>query len=94
MWLEDPGDFAANHRIGKSLAARLQCTGEHLVARQDGGDSSRTNIVAACRFCNAARHSRKQAPGANEYRQLVARRIQRLKWHPPEILRLVKVRSP
>ena len=30
--------------------ASLQCTAEHLVARQDGGDNSARNIVAACRF--------------------------------------------
>ncbi|WP_366929747.1 HNH endonuclease [uncultured Thiodictyon sp.] len=94
MWLENPGAFAARHGIGKDLAVRLQCTGEHLVARQDGGDSSRTNIVAACLFCNATRHQIRQAPSADEYRQLVARGVQRRKWHPPEILRLAIARSP
>lgn len=31
-------------------------TAEHLVARMDGGKNTRSNIVAACRRCNALRH--------------------------------------
>lgn len=31
-------------------------TAEHLVARMDGGKDTPSNVVAACRRCNAARH--------------------------------------
>lgn len=31
-------------------------TAEHLVPRMDGGKNTRSNIVAACRRCNALRH--------------------------------------
>lgn len=32
-------------------------TAEHLVARMDGGKDARGNIAAACRCCNAGRHT-------------------------------------
>jgi 5-methylcytosine-specific restriction endonuclease McrA len=32
-------------------------TAEHLVARMNGGGNTRSNIVAACRRCNASRHA-------------------------------------
>jgi len=37
-------------------------TAEHLVARMDGGKDTASNIVAACRRCNEARHA--LVPGA------------------------------
>ncbi|MEJ1128404.1 HNH endonuclease [Variovorax sp. CCNWLW225] len=37
-------------------------TAEHLVARIDSGKNTRSNIVAACRRCNALRHE--MFPGA------------------------------
>jgi hypothetical protein len=49
-WLGRPAAFAALRGISAGLAKRLQCTGEHLDARQNGGDCSEGNIVAACRF--------------------------------------------
>jgi 5-methylcytosine-specific restriction endonuclease McrA len=85
VWLDQPAAFADRYGISERLAARLQCTGEHLVARQDGGASSQENIVAACYFCNLKRHQRKHPPSPEVYRQLVRRRMRRRKWHPTEI---------
>jgi 5-methylcytosine-specific restriction endonuclease McrA len=94
MWLSDPAEFAARHRIPETLAVRLRCTGEHLVAWQDGGGSSQSNIVAACSFCNRTRHRRSSAPSPDAYRQDVQRRLRRGKWHPLEIQRLVALVPP
>ena len=89
IWLNQPDVFASRYGITKRLAARLQCTGEHLLARQDGGNGSQQNIVAACRFCNQNRHQRKMPPSPDVYQVLVQRRIRRRKWHPREIHRLL-----
>jgi len=35
---------------------QLSCTAEHLIARSNLGPDSPSNIVAACKFCNAMRH--------------------------------------
>jgi hypothetical protein len=56
MWLTHPERFASRHGLSEREAWRFKCTAEHLVARCDGGSDSQTNIVAACRFCNATRH--------------------------------------
>jgi hypothetical protein len=89
MWLGRPDKFPDRYGISVGVAARLQYTGEHLVARQDGGDCSPANIVAACWFCNQKRHSRKCPPSAEVYRQKVLGRLRQGKWHPPEIHRLL-----
>ncbi|WP_339009581.1 HNH endonuclease [Aeromonas popoffii] len=39
-----------------SRSAVLQCTGEHLQPRSNGGSNQPANIVAACRHCNGTRH--------------------------------------
>ena len=43
------------------------CTAEHLVARQDGGEDSAENVVAACHYCNRRRHARPHPLSAAEY---------------------------
>jgi hypothetical protein len=91
MWLTSPDELIAQLNITKGIAIRLQCTGEHLLARCDGGGPSRQNIVAACHFCNSKRHSRKKVPDPDAYRRLVNKRMRAGKWHPREIHRaLVK----
>jgi len=72
MWLGD------KHRA----ARQLQCTAEHLIARQDGGRDSADNIAAACRFCNAARHRRRRQLTAAQFRDLVQRRLRQGRWLP------------
>lgn len=77
----DPNEFAAKCGITPTQAKVLQCTGEHLEAHKDGGKSVQTNIVAACRWCNQRRHSRKVAPPPDHYKQLVSKRMAANRWH-------------
>ena len=84
MWEKDPEEFAKRHSLTKAQALLLQCTAEHLLARQDGGVDTARNIAAACAFCNRARHARRvnKAPDPESYRAHVARRIAKGGWHP------------
>lgn len=82
MWQGEAQRFAKTRGITERQAALLQCTAEHLVARQDNGRDRADNIVAACRFCNQSRHARKEPPSPEAFRQLVQRRLQRGKWFP------------
>jgi len=84
MWLKEPTDFVEDSSA-KEVYSRLQCTAEHLVARQDGGGNSSNNIVAACIFCNKTRHRISSPPSPQEYRKHVERRLQAGKWHPKKI---------
>lgn len=83
MWADNPLEFAAEHGITLRQAKLLQCTGEHLTARQDGGSSARSNIVAACRFCNAGRHRRKDPSPPDRFKEMVRRRMEKRRWHAP-----------
>lgn len=58
MWSKDPIVFVSKYGITLPQAKALECTGEHLEAHKDGGSSSQSNIVAACKFCNQGRHKR------------------------------------
>lgn len=81
MWRGTPEPFARLHGISLKQARQLQCTAEHLLARQDGGKNGVSNIVAACWACNQRRHKRKCAPEPAEYRELVQGRLRCGGWH-------------
>lgn len=81
MWVRDPESFAAANGITSSQARLLQCTAEHLEARQDGGKDTKQNIVAACLCCNQGRHHQKEAPNPDDYRLLVQQRLSQGRWH-------------
>ena len=81
MWSETPIEFASKHKITLGQAKRFQCTGEHLIAHQDGGTSTQKNIVAACLFCNQKRHQRKEAPHPEQYKELIHHRMNQGRWH-------------
>jgi len=86
MWTDDCAAFTRRHGLPPRLAKWLQCTAEHLQARQDGGRDSTGNIAAACRLCNHRRHAqRKLAPPPEKYRALVQRRVSRNRWHDPKV---------
>ena len=89
MWLEKPTAFAKKCGITERESARLQCTAEHLVARQDGGRNSRENIAAACRFCNGTRHRISSPLMPKRYRDHVLRRLRAGKWHPRSFQHLI-----
>jgi hypothetical protein len=93
MWEGDCADFRKRYGLSEGQARWLRCTAEHLVARCDGGRDEDDNIVAACRFCNAARHrvARPRDPAA--HRAHIAKRLRKGGWHPavqaPALRRLV-----
>lgn len=81
MWQSDPDKFSSKYKISLTQSKRFQCTGEHLIAHQDGGTSARKNIVAACWFCNQQRHRRNIVPSPNQYKKLIERRMNQGRWH-------------
>lgn len=87
MWQANPEAFAAQHGLTMKQVARLQCTGEHLVAHKDGGGAG-ANIVAACRFCNQARHRRKADLEPEQFKLLVGKRMKRRGWHHEAVHKL------
>jgi 5-methylcytosine-specific restriction endonuclease McrA len=81
MWLDSVESFAKQHCISVKQARYFQCTAEHLVARQDGGGNSRTNIAAACTRCNSLRHRRKAPMEPEKYHCYVQERLKKGGWH-------------
>lgn len=81
MWEQDPQSFSAAHNLSLNRARWLQCTAEHLIARQDGGKDTAANIVAACLFCNGGRHRIARAPSPIDFRKRVQARLSRGKWN-------------
>jgi hypothetical protein len=75
MWRSEPTRFAVARRLTLSQAREYQCTGEHLMARCEGGTDNRDNIVAACLFCNRTRHRRKRPPAPEVWRAIQQRRV-------------------
>ncbi|SIQ61388.1 HNH endonuclease [Marinobacterium stanieri] len=87
MWLGSADGFCDTYSLSKKEAKRLQCTAEHLKARQDGGGDQAANVVAACQFCNSTRHKNQgNAKGPSSYRSHVQRRIKAGHWHPKVLL--------
>ena len=69
MWNKNALELTSKYRITAKQATLLRCTGEHLVARKDGGSAARCNIVAACKFCNEHRHRRQDDIAPPKYLQ-------------------------
>lgn len=89
MWLSAPEHFSREFGISIRAAYRFQCTAEHLIARRDGGRDTKENVVAACRFCNLARHKRAKPPAPERYRAIVQGHLERRRWHPERLWHLV-----
>ncbi len=68
-------------RLMTSRQPQLCCTAEHLIARSDQGKDSNSNIVAACKFCNAMRHRLCPSLPALEYAATVKKLVTLNKWH-------------
>ena len=81
MWLANPQRFALQQNLTRKQAENFQCTAEHLFARKDGGDDSRANIAAACRYCNMHRHMRKAELTPEQFGALVRKRLGCGRWH-------------
>jgi hypothetical protein len=82
----DLGRFAASFGLSTSLANRLSCTAEHLLARQDGGGDSVSNIAAACLHCNQTRHRLRPPPGPEAYRRIVSQHLRAGQWHRRKVV--------
>lgn len=87
MWLEegDAPKYASRHGLSLEAAQSLQCTAEHMRARQDDGSHDPWNIVAACLHCNRMRHANGASFAPLQYRQRVANAMAEGTWHAPEI---------
>ena len=94
MWEDDLESFCRAHGLKPSQAQSLQCTAEHLLARQDGGRDTADNIVAACYRCNQRRHRRREAPEPSVYLHLVLKQLRAGRWHPPTLLTVFKALLP
>lgn len=81
MWLKESITFSSKYNITLPQAKRFQCTGEHLIAHQDGGTSAQKNIVAACWFCNQQRHRRKIYLSPERFKKFTQKRMQKGRWH-------------
>ena len=86
MWLDTLSDFAARYGLSARQARQFQCTGEHRVAKCDGGAATTEDISAACRCCNLRRHRRAVVPDAAGYTGMVRRRMLAKGWHPQSLL--------
>ena len=85
MWTTNPQEISSKYGIKQKQAKLFQCTAEHLQARKDGGGNSKSNIVAACLFCNQLRHRLKNPPEPEKYKEWVQRRLKQKKLPKPMI---------
>ena len=67
-------------RKSKERPIALRCTAEHLHPRSEGGKNRDDNIVAACQFCNAARHKCKYPKQPEAHRAHVRKRMTQGRW--------------
>lgn len=81
MWETDEPAFRERNRLTEKQSKMLQCTAEHLVARQDGGKDAVGNIAAACLYCNRHRHAAKVALPPDRYKERVGREMAAKRWH-------------
>ena len=90
MWLTDRAGFAVAHGLTLRQAARLQATGEHLLAQQDGGKHG-NNVVAACHHCNQLRHKFRPhcAPEPDRFAQQVRLRVKQRHWHSKDMFHVL-----
>lgn len=65
---------------GTRRAKALRCTAEHLQPRSEGGADGSDNIVAACQFCNAARHKCNPPRQPEAHRAHVRKRMRQGRW--------------
>ena len=84
VWERDVDTFAKDYGIRKSVSRHLRCTAEHLRARKDKGPDIRSNIVAACLWCNSQRHRghAAQVPAPEAHQASARALVAQGKWHP------------
>ena len=86
MWESTSSEFITHFGLSAAEARFLQCTGEHMNPRCDGGTNDASNIVAACRHCNSTRHKAAKVLKPDQYRKKVQERIRKGAWFPKSVL--------
>lgn len=81
MWVEHPTDVFDDAGLSPKVVDYLRCTAEHLKPVSEGGKDDPGNIVAACRFCNMARHRAKKILSPERYAEHVRKRVALGRWH-------------
>ena len=81
MWRKDSDQFASQYNLSPTQTMHLKCTGEHLIAHCEGGSASRSNIVAACRYCNSRRHQAVKPLTPDRYKKHVRKCVAKGHWH-------------
>jgi 5-methylcytosine-specific restriction endonuclease McrA len=81
MWVRDREAFAREYGLSLRVARHFQCTAEHLRPRSEGGRNSKSNIVAACLFCNQKRHQTKRPLEPAAYKRKVQSRLTKGRWN-------------
>lgn len=81
MWEKNPNSFISKYGLKSSVVKHLQCTAEHLIPRSEGGNNSKQNIVAACRYCNSTRHMSKKVLNPENYKKFVLEKLKIKQWH-------------
>lgn len=82
IWSDSPEAFISKYGLTKAQALQLRCTAEHLNPKSQGGANSKSNIVAACWYCNHKRHTRSRSLDPYTYMQFVQQRISKGRWLP------------
>ena len=85
MFLGSLDVIAMQLGISRRAASLVQCTAEHLLARQDAGTDSAGNIAAAHGYCNRLRHRRRTVSSPDAFERYVQRRVSSGKWWPDPI---------
>ena len=80
MWNKSPEELAVRYQVPTSKVKPLKCTAEHLEARQDGGRDSKSNVVAACYFCNSHSHKAKTPKDPSKFREKEQLRMAKSAW--------------
>ncbi|NJD08800.1 MAG: restriction endonuclease [Methylococcaceae bacterium] len=88
MWTTDAAAFAKDHGITVKQARRHECTAEHLQPRQNGGQDTPLNIVAACLCCNKSRHLHGANPAPEVYLKVIQKRVKRKGWPGPWVAKM------
>ena len=81
IWEEGSSRFASAHQLSLKQARLLKSTGEHLKAHAESGKANRSNIAAACTYCNSHRHRMKQPLRPERYKRYVHRKMAKGGWH-------------
>lgn len=92
MWESSPAQLMFQYSFTSAEVRSLQCTGEHLHPRSDGGSDHASNIVAACKRCNSTRHKTPIVLNPDQYQKKVQKRISKGRWFSESITRKVKAK--